>query len=195
MIEKRLHHAAALLSDGKVLVVGGNPWQSPDPNDRLASAELYDPGTGTWTAAGSMNEPRAYVTAVLLRDGRVLVAGGVVHIASAELYDPASGTWTPTGNSDIRDRIATYTLLRDGRVLAVGACCDDPEFRAHAAELLNPVNGTWTATTSMDEAQFGHTATLLTDGTVLVAGGLVQETPGNETPLASAELYDPGSGS
>ena len=101
MIEKRYYHAATLLSDGKVLVVGGRPWLSPD--DRLASAELYDPGTGTWTAAGSMNEPRAYITAVLLTDGRVLVAGGSVHIASAELYDPASGTWTPTGNAHIRD--------------------------------------------------------------------------------------------
>lgn len=194
MIEKRFHHAATLLSDGKVLVVGGNPWPSPDPNDRLATAELYDPGTGTWTAAGSMNEPRAFVTALLLRDGRVLVVGGFDHIASAELYDPVSGTWTPTGNSDIRDRLATYTLLGDGRVLAVGACCGDADFGAHAAELFNAVSGSWTATTRMDEPQFGHTAALLTDGTVLVAGGFVQDTSGNETSLASAELYDPGSG-
>jgi hypothetical protein len=139
-----------------------------------------------------MNESRAFVTALLLRDGRVLVAGGFDHIASAELYDLASGTWTPTGNSDIRDRIATYTLLRDGRVLAVGACCGDTEFPAQAAELFNPVNGTWTATTNIDESQFGHTATLLTDGTVLMAGGFDNYT--NWTPLASAELYDPGSG-
>jgi hypothetical protein len=195
MIEKRFHHAATLLSDGKVLVVGGNAWPSHDPTDRLASAELYDPDTGTWTAAGSMNESRAFVTALLLGDGRVLVAGGFDHIASAELYDLASGTWTPTGNSDIRDRIATYTLLGDGRVLAVGACCGDANFGAHAAELFNPVSGNWSATTSMDEAQFGHTATLLSDGTVLVAGGFMQDTSGNETRLASAELYDPGSGS
>jgi hypothetical protein len=193
MIEKRVHHAATLLSDGKVLLVGGYGWPSFDTPDRLASAELYDPGTGTWIAARSMNEPRAWITAVLLRDGRVLVAGGEVHIASAELYDPASGTWTPTGNSDIRGTLGTYTLLGDGRVLAVGNCCDTAESLATAAELFNPVDGTWTATTSMDEAKFGHTATLLTDGTVLVAGGFVQDTSGNETMFASAEVYDPGS--
>lgn len=199
MIEKRVHHAATLLSDGKVLLVGGYGWPSFDTPDRLASAELYDPGTGTWTAAGSMNEPRAWITALLLRDGRVLVAGGEVHIASAELYDPAGGTWTPTGNADIRGTLGTYTLLGDGRVLAEGSCCGATDLLATAAiaaELFNPVNGNWTATASMDEAQFGHTATLLTDGSVLVAGGFVwQDTSGNETVLASAELYDPGSGS
>jgi hypothetical protein len=196
MIEKRVQHAATLLSDGKVLLVGGYGRLSFDAPDRLASAELYDPGTGTWTAAGSMNEPRAWITALLLRDGRVLVAGGEVHITSAELYDPASGTWTPTGNSDIRGTLGTYTLLGDGRVLAEGACCGALDFlatAATAAELFNPVSGNWTATTRMDETQFGHTATLLTDGTVLVAGGFVQDTSGNGTRLASAELYDPGS--
>ena len=77
----------------------------------------------------------------------------------------------------------------------MGACCGDANGGHHAAELFNPVSGNWTATTSMGEAHFGHTATLLTDGTVLVAGGVVLDTSGNETPLASAELYDPGSGS
>lgn len=198
MIGQRVHHAATLLSDGKVLVVGGYGSPSFDAPDRLASAELYDPGTGTWTAAGSMNEPRAWITALVLRDGRVLVAGGEVHITSAELYDPASRTWTPTGNSDIRGTLGTYTLLGDGRVLAEGSCCGAQDVLATAAtasELFNPVSGNWTATSRMDETQFGHTATLLTDGTVLVAGGFVQDTSGNQTPLASAELYDPGSGS
>jgi len=196
MIETRVHHAATLLSDGNVLVVGGYGLRSFDQPDRLASAELFDPGTGTWTVASSMNEPRAWITALLLPDGRVLVAGGEVHITSAELYDPDSGAWTPTGNSDIRGTLGTYTLLGDGSVLAEGACCggDTASRTQTAAELFNPVDGTWTATASMDETQFGHTATLLTDGTVLVAGGIVFDASDNETWLASAELYDPGSG-
>ena len=64
---------ATLLPDGKVLVVGG--FRS-DGTGALASAELYDPGTGTWTAARNMDTPRASQTATLLPDGRVLVAGG-----------------------------------------------------------------------------------------------------------------------
>src|SRR6266853_1694721 len=94
----REHHTATLLPNGKVLVVGGygrgifGVW---------ASAELYDPVSGTWTATGSLAIGRAYHTATLLPDGKVLVVGGVDRnsvLASAELYDPASGTWTATGS-------------------------------------------------------------------------------------------------
>jgi len=67
----------------------------------LASAELYDANTGSWTATAAMIEGRTFHTATLLRDGTVLVAGGsrsvYVYSAedlvpSAELYDPGSGT-------------------------------------------------------------------------------------------------------
>ena len=86
---------ATLLTDGKVLMVGG--FRSGG-NGMRASAELFDPGTGTWTAAPNMDTPLANQTATLLPDGRVLVAGGMSVIdgtarplASAELYDPGVG--------------------------------------------------------------------------------------------------------
>jgi hypothetical protein len=60
-----------------------------------ASAELYDPATGTWSDAGSFGESTFEHTATLLRNGKVLVTGGLLEpspASSAELYDPASGT-------------------------------------------------------------------------------------------------------
>jgi hypothetical protein len=59
----------------------------------LASAELYNPATGTFTPTGSMNTARAGPTATLLNNGMVLIAGGTGPgypvggtLASAELY-------------------------------------------------------------------------------------------------------------
>ena len=93
----RYFHTATLLPNGMVLVAGGLALAA-----LLASAELYDPASGTWTATGSLNTARYLHTATLLPNGKVLVAGGrgssIRPSASAELYDPASGTWTATGS-------------------------------------------------------------------------------------------------
>jgi Galactose oxidase, central domain len=76
----RRDHTATLLdpnvapgANGKVLVAGGDGFSFGN----LASAELYDPASGTWTATGSLNTGRDYHTATLLQNGKVLVAGGV----------------------------------------------------------------------------------------------------------------------
>jgi len=98
----RSGYTATLLQNGKVLVAGGQ-----DSSGVLASAELYDPATGKWTATGSLTTGRRFHTATLLPNGKVLVAAGFDNNAnlngliSAELYDPTAGTWTVSGNLNI----------------------------------------------------------------------------------------------
>lgn len=89
---------ATLLPDGKVLIAGGSEVVSGSYNDLdTASAELYDPVTGSWTATAGMVVARKFHTATRLSDGRVLVAGGssgywlAPPVASAESYSPGTG--------------------------------------------------------------------------------------------------------
>ena len=94
MTDARWYHTATLLPNGQVLVAGGNDIF----NNKLSSAELYDPASGLWTATGRMTTERIDHTATLLPNGQVLVAGGYnsrAYLSSAELYDPATGLWPP----------------------------------------------------------------------------------------------------
>jgi hypothetical protein len=166
-------HTSTLLSNGQVLVAGGN--NSPFGAGYLASAELYNPATGRWTLTGSMNVPRQDHQAVLLQNGQVLVAGGddaSGTLASAELYNPSTGTWTTTGSMITGRYGFSLRLLPNGKVLAV---------QGTSAELYNPATGTWT-TTGSPTSSVGGPNTLLQNGEVLGIG---------ESLGTPSELYNP----
>ena len=168
------------LVTGKVLIVGGE-----NNTSFLASAELYEPATRTFTPTGSMSIERRYHTATLLANGKVLIAGGQksdgTALASAELYDPATGTFTVTRSMGAARTWHTATLLPNGKVLIAGGEGDNP----HSAEVYDTTSETFYFTSSMSVARYFHSATLLPDGKVLIAAGGHQ---------FSAELYDPPSG-
>ena len=189
---RALSGTATLLRDGRVLVAGGADFWAV-----LDVAQLYDPDTGTWTAAGAMVTARQGHSATLLLDGTVLVAGGRDNdgglLASAELYDPGTGSWTTTGSLHEARTGHSATLLPDGKVLVAGGMNDEPNVNhpsLASAELYDPGTGSWTTTGSMGTRRAGGPATLLPDGKVLLVGG---DDYGSDT-LASAELYDPGTG-
>src|SRR5215471_4311936 len=90
------HSTVTLLANGQVLAAGGIVYQV-SANGAVASAELFDPASGTWTLTGSLPGPRSDHSATLLLNGNVLVAGGTDgtnNLSSALLYDPANGSWT-----------------------------------------------------------------------------------------------------
>ena len=116
---------ATLMTDGKVLVAGGQPAYYDTGDFPLSRAELYDASTGTFTATSSMHVPRLGHTATLLPDRTVLMAGGRPNDFCettfwAELYDPSTGAFS--AGIQMTDGRAYHqaTRLRDGRVLITG---------------------------------------------------------------------------
>ncbi|WNG39678.1 DUF5011 domain-containing protein [Archangium violaceum] len=189
--QQRFHHSAVLLPSGKVLVAGGRITEYD--GTVFASAELYDPATGSWTYTGSMKTARAFHTMTLLPNGKVLVTGGSdasdALINSAELYDPATGTWTNAASMGVSRASHTATLLNNGKVLVAGGAGIDVALSS-TAELYDPASNTWTTTGSMKDPRKWHTANMLPDGRVLVAGGYHQLTG----IMTASELYDPATG-
>ncbi|MCM3902465.1 MAG: hypothetical protein ND866_12225 [Pyrinomonadaceae bacterium] len=126
MNNARGFHTATQLFYGHVLVAGGInvPFPLPTGFPALASAELYNPLTGTWSMTGSMSTPRTTSTLTPLYNGRVLAAGGenmdLNVLSSAELYNPFTGTWSPTGSLLVPRATHTATRLLSGKVLVAG---------------------------------------------------------------------------
>lgn len=163
MPTERAFHAAALLPDGKVLVLGGALGQISTSG--MAAVELYDPATDTWAYAEPMNKARAYHSATVLADGRVLVVGGYQPGNVAELYDPTTGQWHYTGGRGVAfpERHAAVRL-DDGRVYVVGLA---------GAAVYDPAAEAWTAQSSPAMGE-GFAAALLGDGRVIVSGGFYE---------------------
>lgn len=148
-----------------------------------------------------MIQPRAGHTAVLMDDGRVLLAGGfkqllrsgigVDYQSSAEIYDAETGTFAPAGDVGFPVAHAPGVLLKDGRVLIVGGEALDGANATSVASaaIFNPKTNAWSQV-QMNVARRGHTATLLSDGKVLVIGGLDE----TNKVLDSLELFDPATG-
>lgn len=175
-----------LLASGQVLVAGGSGNAG-----QVATAELYDPATGTWAATGAMGLARQRATATRLADGRVLVAGGQSGFAaqaSSELFNPTTGTWAATGAMPDARYSASAVLLPTGQVLVAGGY-DLNNISLASAALYDPATGQWQATGALAFARTELQLVLLGNGKVLAIGGT-----GNGAAVRAVEVYDPATG-
>jgi hypothetical protein len=125
--QPRAGHQAVALPDHRVLVTGGDPVLAPDGTldpHSLATAELYDPKTGTWQAGPPMpGGGRSGHRALTLRSGAVLVTGGTgapertADYRSVLAFDPVGGTWSVLGGLITGRGAHAMTELPDDRVL------------------------------------------------------------------------------
>lgn len=128
---KRHKHDAVRLADGRVLIVGGSDERDGDGAYR--NTEVFNPANGIFTLVkNNMNTERYKLqgTAVLLRNGKVLIAGGA---SRAELFDPTTNSFSLTeGDMGTKRLFATATLLKNGQVLITGGYTDGNVVSANA---------------------------------------------------------------
>jgi hypothetical protein len=207
MTVPRTGQTITMLQDSRVLLTGGD--QNAGFRSQLASAEIYDPSSGAFTATGSMSTPREGHTATRLRDGRVLVVGGspngIQTTGSAEIYDPSSGSFSRTGHLN-QPRVAhVAALLGSGKVLIAGGGrggMPGGYISYDTAEMYDPATSSFSPVRAhMKSDRVGAAAAKLSDGRVLIAGGKSGRVVmsrvrnlGSLTPLNTAEIFDPESG-
>lgn len=176
----RKAHTATVLSDGRVLITGGE-----NSEGHVEVSEIYDPNNGTFSTAAKLNISRANHTATRLADGRILIIGGHnrdTSLKSTELFDSANNAFS-RGPSLVQPRSGhTATLLADGRLLIAGGDTEG------TAEIFDPAKMKFTRVKGrMIAPRSSHSAILLKSGEILLVGGVAPD--GSEA--RSGELFDP----
>ncbi len=170
---------ALRLPDGRILIGGG----------RSNLLETFDSVSGeVLVLPVNLLAARDRFTMTLLRDGKVLIAGGVEEqetLLSAELFDAETGELRALPPMPGPRAGHTATLLFDGRVLLAGGT--DGKVELNTLEVYSPESKRFeTLVAVLKVARQDHTGLLVeSNGTVLLAGGLAAG-----EALASSELFD-----
>lgn len=185
MLHPRSGASAALLSDGKVLVVGGvglNPWPKVEAWD---SGEVYDPATNTWTPTGPIGpagDPSVsgffYMGLARLHNGRVLAIGGTTRtgaVASVFSFDESTNAWTEMAPLTAPRYFPLVAVLPDGRVLAAGGygatIVNGAAAWLTSSEIYDPATNTWAFAGDVGSTASNRAIAQLPNGNVLLIGG------------------------
>jgi hypothetical protein len=192
MVVPRCGPTATMLPNGNVLIAGGATCSDePAP---IATLEVFDPASGTFQAAVDLMYPRFDLNAILLKNGKVLIAQGydAAHnlVGPAELFDPVPAIVQRAGSMMTPRCFGSETQLPSGQILIVGGVrCDEPEREAMNAAEIYDLAGQFGRVGAMSVARVCHSATVMKNGKVLIAGGA--SALANGIALNSAEVYDP----
>ena len=180
----RGEHAAIRLSDGRVLLAGGEDDSRAFPT----SLWVFDPATERFSDFGaSLSTGRVGFTATMLEDGNILIAGGergLLAAPSAEIIRTVDRTVVPTATSMQRARtFAAATLLMDGKVFISGGTA---LAAGDTVEIYDPVTGEFVLQSGrLAVGRYSHTTVRIDARRILVYGGF---TPSQQ--LAPPEIYD-----
>ncbi|MBT6113971.1 MAG: hypothetical protein HOH03_10210 [Candidatus Marinimicrobia bacterium] len=153
--------------------------------------------TDSWELATSINFERYDHSAILLPDGRVFVAGGVLYnefppyIDKCEIYNPYGNSWVLTDDLNYARSNHTSTLLDSEFVLITGGLNENGSLSS--TELFFIADNSIIEVDSMNNSRNNHASIKLSNGKILVSGGFFESSFGEST-IGSCEIFDPLSG-
>jgi hypothetical protein len=199
MSAARQDAAAAVLQDGRVLIVGGTGVDASGNPVTLASSDIFDPSTGV-SAGPALAVGRSKASATTQLDGKVAVIGGSngsADLNSIEIFDPVAGNFSSASASLATPRSGhlAFLLPKNNEILVVGGQSAGADLAS--AELFIPWNNSVQGTGMMSVARSAASGTPLSivDGLLMVAGGSSQSTAdlySFATVKTDASDYAPG---
>lgn len=172
MVTQRAWAHATRLADGRILVAGGINGNTQTPNV-LASAEIYNPPTNSWTSGGNMLAPRYLGGFTRLATGKVLAAGGVGNagdgIIESDLFNPATNTWEATTPLPIPMGAQAGIPLGSTHFMSATGYGIGATIASSAS--YNPINATWTIGGDVAVGRYLAAVTTLANGDALVISG------------------------
>lgn len=173
-----------ILDNGKILITGGWYFDGSQA-EFVKECEIYDPIINEWSIVDSLSIGRLYHSATFLKDGRVLVIGGLSPnswLKSCEIFDPTTGQWSLTDSLSIERGDHSAVVLPDGKVLVTGGG-NLNNLAILSCELYDPVTESWEVVGSTDFPHTAHSSILLSDSLIMLVGGAIGP--------ASGELFSP----
>ena len=190
--------------DGKIYAIGGTkiktiqvPRGFNSESEELATVEMYDPVTDTWTQKADMPTPKKTMTCVV--NGKIYAIGGWLttnekpHLETVEVYDPGTDTWAKAQSMNCARCSAAISVV-NGKIYAIGGLGSPPiqeqsDLYLSSVEVFNPKTNQWQEGTEMSAPKALHTASVI-DGKIYVIGGYFKE--GREfKKLSTIEIYNP----
>ena len=190
--------------DGKIYAIGGSQMktiQTPrgfsSESEELATVEMYDPGTDTWTQKADMPTPRKTITCVVA--GKIYAVGGWLNtneqpqLETVVVYDPATDTWTKAQSMNCARCSAAISVV-NGEIYVIGGLGgfqieEQLDLYLSNVEVFNPKTNQWRERTEMPAPKALHTANVI-DGKIYVMGGYFKEDR-EFKKLSTIEIYDP----
>ena len=190
--------------DGKIYAIGGTKTktiQAPrgfsSESEELATVEMYDPVTDTWTQKSDMPSPKKTMTCVV--NGKIYAIGGWLttnekpHLATVEVYDPPRDTWAKAQSMNCARCSAAIGVV-NGEIYAIGGLGSPPiqgqsDPPLSSVEVFNPKTNQWQERTEMFAPKADHAASVI-NGKIYVIGGYLRENK-KFKKLSTVEIYDP----